>query len=134
MPKSWQLQALPRKQVIQNTKGDDEMETTVKASLQNAETIMAALDRAENRLTELRKAIDELEKIELDILIDDEKAPQNTAEQKEEMLWKLPRLTIDKDGFWLDSVHLPTVTRFALKNNPSNDGTFTLDIELEVTL
>lgn len=134
MPKSWQLQALPRKQVIQNTKGDDEMETTVKASLQNAETIRAALDKADNKLAELREALDELEKIELDILIDHENASQDTAERKEERLWKTPRLTIDKYGIWLGDVHLPTVTHFALKNNPSNDGTFTLDIELEVTL
>ena len=67
-------------------------------------------------------------------LLDDENAPQDTAGQKEEMFWKPPRLTIDKDGFWLGNVHLPTVTRFSLKNDPSNDGTFTLDIELEVTL
>ncbi len=70
MPKSWQLQALPRKQVIQNTKGDDEMETKVKISLQNAEKVKVALDRAENKLAELREAIDELEKIELEVQID----------------------------------------------------------------
>ena len=70
MPKSWQLQALPRKQVIQNTKGDDEMETTVKASLKNAETIRAAFDKADSKLAELWEAIDELEKIELEVQID----------------------------------------------------------------
>ena len=67
-------------------------------------------------------------------LLDNENAPRDTAEHKEKTAWKTPRLTIDKDGFWLGNVNLPTVTRFTLKNDPSNDGTFTLDVELEVTL
>lgn len=46
------------------------METSVKVSLKNAERIRAALDKAENKLTELREAIDELEKIELEVQID----------------------------------------------------------------
>ena len=46
------------------------METTVKISLQNAEKVKFALDRAENKLTELREAIDELEKIELEVQVD----------------------------------------------------------------
>lgn len=46
------------------------METTVKASLQNVETIRAALDKVDSKLTELREAIDELEKIELEVQID----------------------------------------------------------------
>ena len=46
------------------------METTVKVSLKNVDTVKAALDKAENKLTELRKAIDELEKIELEVQAD----------------------------------------------------------------
>ena len=46
------------------------METTVKVSLKNVDTVKAVLDKAENKLTELRKAIDELEKIELEVQAD----------------------------------------------------------------
>lgn len=46
------------------------METSVKVSLQNAEKVKSALDKAENKLTELREAIDELEKIELEVQVD----------------------------------------------------------------
>lgn len=67
-------------------------------------------------------------------LLNDENAPQNTVEQKERTAWETPRLSMDKDGFWLGDVHLPVVTRFCLKNSPSNNGIFTLDMELEVTL
>ena len=61
-------------------------------------------------------------------------AQPNTAKRKTKEPWKTPRLSIDKDGFWLEDVHLPMVTRFSLKDDGGKDGCFILDIELEVTL